>query len=103
MKFTKTQEKQLREYLSKMDKNGCVVASDWTTGERSYTKPKTLPPFVQRFERKEYPITAKPKHGTPERVAFEFFNQNPRRKVVLVLDIETAMEFFFTSAHCKEF
>ena len=103
MKFTKTQEKQLREYLFKMDKNGCVVATGWTTGERSYTKPKTLPPFVQRFERKEYPNTAKPKHGTPERVAFEFFNQNPRRKVVLVLDIETALSFFFEAAYCVEY
>ena len=103
MKFTKTQEKQLRDYLDKMDENGCVVASDWTIGTHAYTKPKTLPPFVQRFERKEYPVTAQPKHGTPERTAFEFFNRNPRRKVVLVLDKEAALAFFFTAAHCQEY
>ena len=103
MKFTKTSEKQLREYLSKMDGNGCVVASDWTTGTHAYTKPKALPPFVQRYERKEYAKTAQPKHGTPERAAFEFFNANPRRKVVLVLDKEAALAFFFEAAHCEEF
>lgn len=103
MKFTKTQEKQLREYLAKMDEKGCVVASEWTIGSGRFTKPKTLPPFVQRFERKAYPDSAKPKHGTPERVAFDFFNKNPRRKVVLVLDIETALSFFFEAAHCVEY
>lgn len=102
MKFTKTSEKQLREYFSKMDASGCVVASDWTSGSGRFTKPKALPPFVQRFERKEYAKTALPKHGAPERVAFEFFGKNPRRKTVLVLDKEAALAFFFEAAHGRE-
>lgn len=102
MKFTKTSEKQLREYFSKMDASGCVVASDWTSGSGRFAKPKALPPFVQRFERKEYAKTALPKHGTPERAAFEFFGKNPRRKAVLVLDKEAALAFFFEAAHGRE-
>ena len=82
--------------------SGCVVASDWVSGSGRFAKPKALPPFVRRFERKEYAKTALPKHGTPERAAFEFFGKNPRRKVVLVLDKEAALAFFFEAAHGGE-
>lgn len=99
MKFTKTSEKQLCEYLSKMDASGCVVASDWTSGSGRFTKPKALPPFVQRFERKGYAKTALPKHNTPERTAYEFFRSNPGRMAVLVMDTEAAMRFLFDAAH----
>lgn len=103
MKFTKTSEKQLREYFSKMDASGCVVASGWTSGSGRFTKPKALPPFVQRFERKKGALATLPKRGTPARVAFEFFQQNPRRSVVLVLDVAAACSFFFNAAHGKEY
>ena len=102
MKFTKTHEKQMREFLGKMDANGCIPVTDWVSGSGRFTKPKTLPPFVERFERKEYP-GGYPKHGTTERTAFEFFRANHRRKAVLVMDTEAAMAFLFDSAHGKEF
>lgn len=33
----------------------------------------------------------------------EFFNENPRRKAVLVMDREAAMHFLFDAAHGNEF
>ena len=103
MKFTKTHEKQMRDFFSKMDAKGCVPVTEWVSGSGRFTKPKALPPFVERFERKEYADTAKPQHGTPERAAYEFFRANTRRKAVLVMDTETAMSFLFDAAHGKEF
>lgn len=103
MKFTKTHEKQMREFFGKMDAKGCVPVTEWVSGSGRFTKPKTLPPFVERFERKEYAKTALPQHDTPERTAYEFFRANPRRKAVLVMDKEAAMRFLFDAAHGNEF
>ena len=101
MKFTKTSEKQLCEYLSKMDANGCVVASDWTSGSGRFTKPKTLPQFVKRYARVSFKGNP-PQHNTPERTAYEFFRANPGRMAVLVMDTEAAMRFLFDAAHGRE-
>lgn len=101
MKFTKTHEKQMREYMAVMDPKGRVPVTEWVSGKGRHTKPKTLPPFVERFERKEYEGNL-PKHGTPERTAYEFFRANPRRKAVLVMDKEAAMAFLFDSARGNE-
>lgn len=103
MKFTKTQEKQIREFIEKMDKNCCVLSSDWTSGSGRFTKSRVSPPFVYRFERKFYPDNAKPQHNTLERTAYEFFRENSSRKVVLVLDLGALMNFLFDCAHGKEF
>lgn len=64
---------QLREFFSKMDAKGCVPVTEWVSGSGRFTKPKTLPPFVERFVRKEYKGNL-PRHDTPERTAYEFFN-----------------------------
>lgn len=102
MKFTKTNEKQMREFFGKMDAKGCVPVTEWVSGSGRFTKPKALPPFVERFERKEYKGNL-PQHDTPERTAYEFFRANPRRKAVLVMDTEAAMRFLFDAAHGNEF
>jgi hypothetical protein len=85
-----------------MDTNGCVPVTEWVSGSGRFTKPKALPPFVERFEREEYAKTALPKHGTPERVAMAFFRANPRRKAVLVMDTRAALRFLFDAAHGSE-
>lgn len=56
----------------------------------------------ERFERKEYRGSL-PQHDTPERAAYEFSRANPRRKAVLVMDMEAAMSFLFDAAHGNEF
>ena len=103
MKFTKTHAKQITEFMTVMDENGCVGASDWVSGKGRYSRAKTIPPFVSRFEKKEYAPTNLPKHGTPERTAYWYFKANPRRRAVLVLDKEAALNFFFNAAKGKEF
>lgn len=103
MKFTKTHEKNIREYMSKMDANGCLPVTEWTSGTGRYTSNRVLPPFVQRFERKSYAVTQLPSHGTPERTAYEYLADNPRRKAVLVLDREAMLDFLFSNANGKEF
>ena len=103
MKFSKTHEKQMREYMDMMDAKGCVPVTDWVSGSGRFTSLKALPPFVQRFKRIEYADTAKPQHGTPERAAYDFFRAHHRRKAVLVMDTETAMRFLFDAAHGNEF
>ena len=102
MKFTKSHEKALREYMSKMDRDGCLPVTEWTSGSGRYTTPRALPPFVKRIERQDYQRTNLPKHGTVERTAYRFFNENKRRRAVLVLDIESLFAFLFDSANCKE-
>lgn len=102
MKFTKSHEKALREYMSKMDRDGCLPVTDWVSGSGRYTTTRALPPFVKRFERQEYQRTSLPKHGTMERTAYRFFNENKRRRAVLVLDVDALFESLFGSANCKE-
>ena len=101
MKFTKTSERQMCEFFGKMDAMGCVPVTEWVSGSGHNVSPKALPPFVERFERKEY--KAIPMRNTPERAAYEFFDKNHRRRAVLVMDIMAAMSFFFEAAHGKEF
>lgn len=103
MKFTRREENQMREFFSKMDRSGCVPVTEWVSGKGRYTRAKAFPPFVERFERKEYPQTARPHNGTLERTAFEFFCANPRRRAVLVMDKDAAFRFLFDSAHGREF
>ena len=103
MKFTKHHEKALCEFMDKMDSNGICTVDQWATGRGRFTKPRALPPFVQRFERKVYAIDSYPHHGTPERKAFEFFRANPRRRSCLVLNKSALAEFVFENIHCKEF
>lgn len=102
MKFTKSHEKALREFMDLMDRNGCVTVDKWTSGSGRHTTNRALPPFVKRYQRTEYERTRLPAHGTPERTAYRFFNENPRRKAVLVLDIESLLSFLFDSANCKD-
>lgn len=99
MKFTKTSEKQIREFMSKMDATGCLPVTEWTSGSGRYTTNRALPPFVTRYERKDYPKTQLPKHGTTERTAYNFLNANKRKKSVLVLDLEALYAFLFASAN----
>lgn len=101
MKFTKTLEKQLRDFMNLMDRYGCVPVTEWTSGSGRYTKQRALPPFVKRYER-EHMTSHVPKHGTPDFAAHVFFRNNPRRKSVLVLDIDTCFAFLFDAANCKE-
>lgn len=101
MKFTKNHEKQLREFMKLMDNYGCVPVTEWTSGSGRYTKPRALPPFVKRYERENISPHV-PKHGTQDFGAYLFFRSNPRRKSVLVLDIDAYYAFLFDSANCKE-
>lgn len=103
MKFTARHEKQLREYLAKADKNGCLPVDEWTTGSGKYSRTRVLPPFVARFDRKEYPSCSRPQMGTSERAAYNYFIANPRRKSVLVLDKVVLFNFLFDAAHLAEF
>lgn len=102
MKFTAKHESQLREYLEKADRNGCLPVCDWSTGKGKYSRTRALPPFVGRFERKEYPVYSRPRKGTPERTAYNYFIANPRRKVVLVLDKIALYDFLFSAARGVE-
>lgn len=102
MKFAKRHESQLREYIAKADKNGCLPVDEWTTGSGKYSRTRALPPFVARFERKEYLVYSRPRKGTPERTAYNYFIANPRRKVVLVLDKIALYDFLFSAARGVE-
>lgn len=102
MKFTAKHENQLREYLEKADRNGCLSVCDWSTGKGKYSRTRALPPFVARFERKEYLVYSRPRKGTPERTAYNYFIANPRRKVVLVLDKIALYDFLFSAARGVE-
>lgn len=98
MKFTKTHEQTLREFMDKAEYD-CVATTDWTSGSGRYTSPRALPPFVNRIEKGQY-------KNTPRSVndkAMRYFRVYPRRRVVLVLDREAMMDFLFSSANCKEF
>lgn len=104
MKFTRRHANVLDQYIEKMDARGCVTVDQWTSGSGRYTSNRTLPPFVYRFERQEYPRTALPRHGTCERTAYEFFRrpENARRRAVLVLDIEDMRRFLYGNSYGKE-
>lgn len=102
MKFTKRNAEAVREYLGKAE-DGVLPLGDWTSGSGRFTSNRALPPFTERYERVEYPATGKPEHGTPERKAMEFFERNPRRKAVLVMDTAALAEFLFENAKGKEF
>lgn len=102
MKFTKMHENHLREYISKMDGNGCLPVTEWTSGTGRHTTSRALPPFVRRFERKEYAKTNLPKHGTSERTAYDYLAANTRKKAVLVLDRDAMLDFLFEAANGKE-
>ena len=102
-KFTRKEEKQLREFMEKMDMYGVLTVDEWTSGSGRFTSNRALPPFVERFERKEYPRHGLPKHGTTERTAYNFFQDNPRRKYCLVLDEAAMYDFLFDCAHLKEY
>lgn len=102
MKFTKTHENQLREFMDEMDANGCLPVTEWTSGTGRYAKSRALPPFVKRFERMEYAKTSLPKHGTPGRTAYDYLAVNTRKKAVLVLDREAMLDFLFDAANGKE-
>ena len=93
MKFTKSHEKALKEFMSKMDDSGCVVCEDWVSGKGRFTSPRVLPPFVTKEE----------KGQTTNKTANFFFKKNTRRKYVLVLDKEAMFDFLFNSAKGNEF
>ena len=103
MKFTKTHEKQIRDFIEIADVNGCVALSDWVSGKGKYATTRALPPFVMRFERKEYPACERPQWGTPARTAYNYLNENKRRKGVLVMDKAALADFLFSAAHLVEF
>lgn len=102
MKFTKTQEKHLREFMAEMNADGCLPVTCWTSGSGWRTTNRALPPFVKRYERKRYAKGQLPEQGTPERAAHDYLAENPRRKAVLVLDREAMFDFLFEAANGKE-
>ena len=93
MKFTKTHEKSLREFMDKMDADGCLVCDEWVSGKGRFTTPRALPPFVSKEENGK----------TDNGAAVKFFNSNPRRKYVLVIDREAMFKFLFDNARLAEF
>ena len=103
MKFTKTHERQLREYIEAMDEHGIVTMDQWTSGNGRFSTVKALPPFVQVCENREYKPAAMPTHGTPEHEAYNFFKANPKRRKCLVLDKEAFYSFIFENVHLAEF
>lgn len=103
MKFTKTSAKQLTEFMALMDKKGCVPSSEWVSGNYSIKRTKALPPFVTRFERIDLEYKNPFKLKGLEATAYQYFKNNTRRRVVLILDKEAAMNFFFEAAKGKEF
>ncbi len=94
--FTRTEEKRLRRYLSKMNKNGVLTLDQWHTGL------KTLPPFVECFHRENCDSDYSPRF-TSKDAAHDFFESNPRRKCCLVLDKVAMWDFFFDIAHLKKY
>ena len=102
MKFTKIQEKRLREFMDAMDGNGCPPVTEWTGGTGRYTTKRVLPPFVQRLERKEYAKTNLPKHGTADRTAYDYLAADTRRKAVPALDRDAMFDFPSGAANGKE-
>ena len=108
-KFNKRHAKQLTEFMSKMDSDGCVTVDQWTSGSGRYTTNKALPPFVTRFEKASFQMHLAsnqwPQRGTAERTAFDFFrrNENHKRKAVLVLDLNAWHTFMMDGLQGKEF
>ena len=107
-KFTKRHAKQVTEFMSKMDSDGCVTVDQWTSGSGRYTTNKALPPFVARYSKSDFKLhdrTSWPQHGTAARAACDFFRktENAKRKAVLVLDINAWHEFVMDGLQGKEF
>lgn len=97
-KFTRREVRQLEEFLAKCDRQGRLSVDQWVSGTGRFTKPKALPPFVERFERGAFDFgntSHWPHRGTTQRAAFDWFQANPRRKLCLVLD-QAAMWQFLT-------
>lgn len=103
MKINRMHTKKLEEFINRAE-DGCLAVDQWTSGSGRYTKPLALPPFVGKFERKNYKTTEIPARGTQERRAMEWFSkpENSRRKYVLVLDVEQFREFAFNAMLGKE-
>lgn len=98
MKFNRRHEKQLREFIEKMNENGVCPVDEWTCGSGRHTKNRALPPFVRRYERKDCPVSYTCGTLPCERVAMAFFKRNPRRKACLVLDKEALAGFLFANS-----
>lgn len=97
MKFSKTNKRQLAEFIDMMDERGCVSVSEWVSGSGRFSKPKVLPPFVSRIEKGETCSDA-----LANRAARHYFTIHPRRKAVLVLHRNEAFEFFCDAALGRE-
>lgn len=88
-KINRAQLRALREFRERADAAGRVALGDWTSGRGRFTKPRAMPPFVRRVERdafRRWDDTDAPRHGTPERAAWDFLREQPRRRAVYVLD-----------------
>lgn len=102
-KFTRHHARVLREYMDKMDSNGCLPVSEWTSGNFSRITNRALPPFVHRIERNACSLSSQ--HGTIERTAYNWFCKpsNSRRRAVLVLNRDALWAFLTINSLGAEF
>lgn len=97
MKFTKTNERQIREFVS-MSENDCVSVSEWVSGTGRFSSPKAIPPFVKRYNKGDVTDSK-----SINKKIKRYFSEHPRRKSVLVIDRESLADFLFASANGKEY
>lgn len=103
MKYTARHARALQEFINcYADSDGCVMVSKWVSG-RFIKQARALPPFVKRVERREYSNCELPRHGSVERIGYEFLKKNARCRAVLVLDKLKMFKFFNKNSYGKEF
>lgn len=93
MKFTKTHERQIREFMA-MAKDDCVSVSKWVSGSGRFTTPKATPPFVKRYKNGD--LTDNKEINSKIK---SYFMQHPKRKAVLIIDSKALADFLFKSAN----
>ena len=103
MKYTARDARALQEFINfYADSDGCVIVSNWVSG-RFRKQARALPPFVKRVERRIYNSCELPRHGSVERIGYEFLKKNARCRAVLVLDKSEMFKFFNKNSYGKEF
>lgn len=97
MKTTKKITKRDIDNIREFARSGYIkTASEWTTGSGRYTTRRAMPIFTTQFERSDFTrelTTGKnlPQWGTLEREAYNYFSENPRTRVILVMDFEKVL------------
>ena len=92
-KITKRDIDNVREFAQ----SGYIkTASEWTSGSGRYTSRRAVPILTTQFQRSDFSReleTGKnlPQWGTLERKAYNYFSENPRTRIILVMDFEKVL------------